>query len=63
MQCIVQLYLLNQQLSSLGILLSNLLGLNGSSVFAAKGQVSDGHIIHDKPEVTTTLGQLLSDEG
>lgn len=52
---------LDDVLGALGLLLGDLLGLHGSSVFLREGQMSDGHVVQDDLEVIGALHKHVSD--
>ena len=47
----------------LGLLLRNLLQLDGQREFSSEGQVGDGDVVEDETELFGSLGQLTVDSG
>ena len=47
----------------LGVLLRDLLGLDGGRVLLAEGQVGDRDVVDDDVEVTRALNQIPENEG
>lgn len=53
--------LLDDEAGSLGVLLGNLLLLDGLGEFAAKGHVGDGHVLQSDVELGSAAGEILAD--
>jgi hypothetical protein len=50
----------DQHGSTLGVLLSNLLGFHRAAVLCAKAQVRDGNVVQDEPELCCALVEVIA---
>ena len=53
---------LNDELGSLRVLLSDLLGLDRGRKFSTEGEIDDGNIFHDEMKIDCSFGQTLFNE-